>query len=163
MVFSKSLEEPLTWATTTLVRDEAVEVVRAMKEDGSGLLSTIGGPAGVLLTSADGSFKVDLISIAGPTIASLSGSGVGSAPAEARPASGDKLRGSVQDGGASWSSGPRMLAEPPGAGSCSGRQHRRHVGRAPGRGPHAGEACAGAVITRRTPSQVDQAATSRPR
>jgi len=29
-------------ANTTLVRDEAVEVVRAMKEDGSGLLSTIG-------------------------------------------------------------------------------------------------------------------------
>jgi len=38
--FSASLEEPLTWADTTLVRDEAV--VRTMKEDGSGLLSTIG-------------------------------------------------------------------------------------------------------------------------
>jgi len=37
-----SLEEPVRWANTTLVRDEAVEVVRAMKEDGSGLLSTIG-------------------------------------------------------------------------------------------------------------------------
>jgi dihydrofolate reductase len=42
VVFSSSLEEPLTWANTTLVRDEAVDVVRAMKEDGSGILSTIG-------------------------------------------------------------------------------------------------------------------------
>jgi len=42
VVFSASLEEPLTWANTTLVRDEAVDVVRAMKEDGSGVLSTLG-------------------------------------------------------------------------------------------------------------------------
>lgn len=42
VVFSRSLEEPLTWANTTLVRDEAVDVVRAMKQDGSRLLSTIG-------------------------------------------------------------------------------------------------------------------------
>jgi dihydrofolate reductase len=42
MVFSASLEEPLTWANTTLVRGDAVDVVRKMKEDGSGLLSTIG-------------------------------------------------------------------------------------------------------------------------
>ena len=42
VVFSTSLEEPLTWANTTLVRNEAVDAVRAMKEDGSGLLSTIG-------------------------------------------------------------------------------------------------------------------------
>jgi dihydrofolate reductase len=42
VVFSASLEEPLSWANTTLVRDEAVDVVRAMKEDGSGILSTIG-------------------------------------------------------------------------------------------------------------------------
>jgi dihydrofolate reductase len=42
VVFSRSLEEPLTWANTTLVRDDAVDVVRAMKEDGSGVLSTIG-------------------------------------------------------------------------------------------------------------------------
>ena len=41
-MFSASLEEPLTWANTTLVRDDAVEVVRAMKAHGSGLLSTIG-------------------------------------------------------------------------------------------------------------------------
>jgi dihydrofolate reductase len=42
VVFSTSLEEPLTWANSTLVRGDAVEAVRAMKEDGSGLLSTIG-------------------------------------------------------------------------------------------------------------------------
>jgi dihydrofolate reductase len=42
VVFSASLEDPLTWANTTLVRGDAVDAVRAMKEDGSGLLSTIG-------------------------------------------------------------------------------------------------------------------------
>jgi dihydrofolate reductase len=42
VVFSTSLEAPLTWANTTLVRDDAAQTVRAMKEDGSGLLSTIG-------------------------------------------------------------------------------------------------------------------------
>ena len=42
VVFSSSLEEPLAWANTTLVRGEAVDAVRAMKEDGSGILSTIG-------------------------------------------------------------------------------------------------------------------------
>jgi dihydrofolate reductase len=42
VVFSASLEEPLMWANTTLVHDDAVEAVRAMKEDGSGPLSTIG-------------------------------------------------------------------------------------------------------------------------
>jgi dihydrofolate reductase len=42
VVFSTSLEEPLAWANTTLVRDDAVEAVRRMKEDGSGLISTIG-------------------------------------------------------------------------------------------------------------------------
>src|SRR5262245_60805808 len=42
VVFSASLEEPVTWANTTLVRDDAVEVVRAMKQDGAGILSTIG-------------------------------------------------------------------------------------------------------------------------
>ena len=39
VVFSSSLEEPLTWANSTLVRDDAV---RAMKERESTLLSTIG-------------------------------------------------------------------------------------------------------------------------
>jgi len=42
VVFSASLEEPLAWANSTLVRDDAVEVVRMMKAGGSGLLSTIG-------------------------------------------------------------------------------------------------------------------------
>jgi dihydrofolate reductase len=42
VVFSTSLDAPLTWANATLVRDDAVETVRAMKRDGSGLLSTIG-------------------------------------------------------------------------------------------------------------------------
>jgi dihydrofolate reductase len=42
VVFSGSLEEPLTWANATLMRGDAVEVVREMKQDGSGLMSTIG-------------------------------------------------------------------------------------------------------------------------
>ena len=42
VVFSSSLEEPLAWANCTLVRDDAVEAVRAMKSSGSALLSTIG-------------------------------------------------------------------------------------------------------------------------
>ena len=42
VVFSSSLDEPLTWANSTLVRDDPVDAVRAMKESGSGILSTIG-------------------------------------------------------------------------------------------------------------------------
>jgi dihydrofolate reductase len=42
VVFSRSLDEPLAWANATLVRDDPIESVRAMKEDGQGLLSTIG-------------------------------------------------------------------------------------------------------------------------
>jgi dihydrofolate reductase len=42
VVFSNSLEEPLAWANTTIVRGDAVEAVRAMKEDDGSLLSTIG-------------------------------------------------------------------------------------------------------------------------
>lgn len=42
VVFSSTLEEPLRWANSTLVRDDAAETVRAMKSSGSGLLSTIG-------------------------------------------------------------------------------------------------------------------------
>ncbi|MBZ0285055.1 MAG: dihydrofolate reductase family protein [Anaerolineae bacterium] len=42
VVFSASLKEPLTWANTTLVRGDAVQAVRAMKEEGSGILSTLG-------------------------------------------------------------------------------------------------------------------------
>ncbi|HRO24210.1 MAG TPA: dihydrofolate reductase family protein [Promineifilum sp.] len=42
VVFSATLEEPLAWANTTLVRSDAVEAVRAMKAEGSGILSTLG-------------------------------------------------------------------------------------------------------------------------
>ena len=42
VVFSASLEEPLAWANSTLVRGDAVQAVRAMKEEGSGILSTLG-------------------------------------------------------------------------------------------------------------------------
>jgi dihydrofolate reductase len=42
VVFSASLEAPLTWTNSTLVRDDAVGVVRSMKQSGSGLMSTIG-------------------------------------------------------------------------------------------------------------------------
>src|SRR5688572_7047739 len=42
VVFSSSLEEPLAWANTTLVRGDAVAAVREMKENGSGILSTLG-------------------------------------------------------------------------------------------------------------------------
>jgi dihydrofolate reductase len=42
IVFSTTLEEPLVWANTTVVRDDAVETVRTMKADDSGILSTIG-------------------------------------------------------------------------------------------------------------------------
>jgi dihydrofolate reductase len=41
-VFSSTLTEPLSWPNTTLVRSDAVEAVRALKQDGTGLLSTIG-------------------------------------------------------------------------------------------------------------------------
>ena len=42
VVFSSSLQEPLTWANATLVRGDAVEAVREMKGEGTGLMSTIG-------------------------------------------------------------------------------------------------------------------------
>ncbi len=42
VVFSSSLEDPLTWANSTLVGDDAVDAVRAMKESDSGIISTIG-------------------------------------------------------------------------------------------------------------------------
>jgi dihydrofolate reductase len=41
-VFSSSLVEPLAWANSTLVHDDAVETVRAMKKGASGLIITIG-------------------------------------------------------------------------------------------------------------------------
>jgi dihydrofolate reductase len=42
VVFSSTLDDPLTWDNSTLVRGDAVEAVRAMKEEGDGILSTIG-------------------------------------------------------------------------------------------------------------------------
>ena len=42
VVFSSTLEDPLTWANSTLVRDDAVEAVRTMKAGDSGIMSTIG-------------------------------------------------------------------------------------------------------------------------
>lgn len=42
VVFSASLDEPLAWPNSTLVRGDAVEAVRVMKEEGSGVLSTLG-------------------------------------------------------------------------------------------------------------------------
>ena len=42
IVFSSSLDEPLAWANSTLVRHDALDAVRAMKQDGVGTLSTIG-------------------------------------------------------------------------------------------------------------------------
>jgi len=42
VVFSSTLTEPLEWANTRLVTGDAVEAVRAMKEDTSIELSTLG-------------------------------------------------------------------------------------------------------------------------
>src|SRR3954462_3623404 len=42
VVFSSTLEDPLPWANSRLVRDDAVEAVRAMKAQASELMSTIG-------------------------------------------------------------------------------------------------------------------------
>jgi dihydrofolate reductase len=42
LVFSSTLEEPLSWANATLVREDAVTAVRAMKERDDRFLRTIG-------------------------------------------------------------------------------------------------------------------------
>ncbi len=42
VVFSSTLEEPLAWANTRLVRGDAAEEVSAMKQDGDTSLRTIG-------------------------------------------------------------------------------------------------------------------------
>ena len=42
VVFSETLEDPLAWANSTLVRGDAVKAVRAMKQERSGVLSTLG-------------------------------------------------------------------------------------------------------------------------
>jgi dihydrofolate reductase len=42
LVFSSTLDDPLSWPNSTLVRGDAVEAVRSMKAEGSGLLTTLG-------------------------------------------------------------------------------------------------------------------------
>lgn len=42
VVFSSTLQEPLTWPNSQLVRGDAVEAVRAMKQSGNRPLSTLG-------------------------------------------------------------------------------------------------------------------------
>ncbi|HEY8527857.1 MAG TPA: dihydrofolate reductase family protein [Acidimicrobiales bacterium] len=42
VVFSSTLEEPLAWANSTLVRGDAVEAVRELKESSANTLSTLG-------------------------------------------------------------------------------------------------------------------------
>jgi dihydrofolate reductase len=42
IVFSSTLEDPLPWPNSTLVRDDPVEAVHALKASGAGILSTIG-------------------------------------------------------------------------------------------------------------------------
>ena len=41
-VFSNSIEEPLSWANSTVMRGDAAATVRKMKEESNGVLSTIG-------------------------------------------------------------------------------------------------------------------------
>ena len=45
VVFSSSLEDPLSWANTRLVSGDPVEAVRRMKQDGDAAMRTIGGPS----------------------------------------------------------------------------------------------------------------------
>lgn len=42
LVFSSTLQEPLSWANSRLVRGDAVEAVRTMKQEGTGSLRTLG-------------------------------------------------------------------------------------------------------------------------
>ena len=42
VVFSSTLEAPLSWANTELVREDPVEAVRAMKQDGPSPMRTLG-------------------------------------------------------------------------------------------------------------------------
>lgn len=42
VVFSSTLADPLAWPNSTLVRDDAAQTVRAMKEEQPGLMSTLG-------------------------------------------------------------------------------------------------------------------------
>lgn len=45
VVFSSSLEAPLTWPNSTLVAGDAAEAVREMKRSGTGPFSTLGSPS----------------------------------------------------------------------------------------------------------------------
>jgi len=42
VVFSSTLEEPLTWANTTLIREDAADAVRRMKKEGDTSFRTLG-------------------------------------------------------------------------------------------------------------------------
>jgi len=42
IVFSSTLDEPLTWANSRLVQGDAVEAVRELKEDGGVSMATVG-------------------------------------------------------------------------------------------------------------------------
>lgn len=42
IVFSSTLDDPLEWANSTLIRGDAVEAVRRLKDERAGILSTIG-------------------------------------------------------------------------------------------------------------------------
>ena len=42
VVFSSTLQTPLAWANTRLIREDAAEAVRAMKREGSSPMSTLG-------------------------------------------------------------------------------------------------------------------------
>jgi dihydrofolate reductase len=42
VVFSSTLQSPLSWANTQLIREDAVEAVRKMKQEGSLSLRTVG-------------------------------------------------------------------------------------------------------------------------
>lgn len=42
VVFSSTLQPPLAWANTRLIRGDAVEAVRAMKQEGNSPMSTLG-------------------------------------------------------------------------------------------------------------------------
>jgi dihydrofolate reductase len=45
VVFSTTLREPLAWPNTRLVSQDAVEVVRDMKDEGVNHMTTMGSPA----------------------------------------------------------------------------------------------------------------------
>ena len=56
IVFSSTLEDPLSWENSTLIRGDVVEAVRRLKAEESGLLSTLGS-----LTLARSLLKAGLV------------------------------------------------------------------------------------------------------